>query len=153
MPTITPDHCYTEIDEAARLTEPFLISVPDAERLALQSRFVRNQFEAEILSELGARIRRATLLEPSAVPGDLVTMNSRVVLREVDTGRQHVLTVVFPSRANSRRGWVSVLTPIGSILLGARAGQTITCPMSGAIVTVVVDAILHQPEAAGDYYG
>ncbi len=151
MPTITPEHF--EVNEPVIQAEPFLISVPDAERLALQSRFVRNQFEAEILEEIGARIRRATLLEPSAVPRDLVTMNSRVVLRETDTGRQHVLTVVFPSCANPRKGRVSVLTRIGSILLGARAGQTLTCPMSGAIVTVVVDAILHQPEAAGDYYG
>ena len=151
MPMITPEHF--EVDEPATQTEPFLISVPDAERLALQSRFVRNQFEAEILGEIGARNRRATLLEPSAVPGDLVTMNSGVVLREVDTGRQHVLTVVFPSCANPRKGRVSVLTPMGSILLGARTGQTLTCPISGVIVTVVIEAILHQPEAAGDYYG
>ena len=153
MSTINPDHFDTEVEGAASQIEPYLITIPDAERLALQSRFVRNQLEAEILSEIGARIRRATLLEPSAAPGDLVTMNSRVVLREVDTGRQHVLTVVFPSCANSRKGWVSVLTPIGSILLGARAGQTLTCPILGAIATVVVEAILHQPEAAGDYYG
>ncbi len=153
MPTITPDNLNGEIETAALQTEPFLISIPDAERLALQSRFVKNQFEAEMLSEIEARIRRAILLEPSAVPGNLVTMNSRVVLREVGAGRQHVFTVVFPSCANSRKGWVSVLTPIGSILLGARVGQTLTCPISGAIATVVVEAILRQPEAAGDYYG
>lgn len=78
MPTTTPDHFDTDVDAAAARTEQLFISVPDAERLALQSRFVRNQLEAEILSEIGARIRRATLLEPSNVPGDLVTMNSRV---------------------------------------------------------------------------
>lgn len=153
MPTTTPDHFDTDVEAAAARTERLFISVPDAERLALQTRFVRNQLEAEILSEIGARIRGATLLKPSNVPGDLVTMNSRVVLREVDTGRQYVLTVVFPPCANSRRGLVSVLTPIGSILLGARTGQTLTCPISGVIATVVVEAILHQPEAAGDYYG
>jgi regulator of nucleoside diphosphate kinase len=80
-------------------------------------------------------------------------MNSRVVLRNVDTGQQHVFTVVFPSCANTRRGRISVLTPLGSMLLGARTGQTLTCPISGVIANVVVDAILHQPEAAGDYYG
>jgi hypothetical protein len=94
MPTTTPDHFDTDVDAAVRRTEPLLISVPDAERLALQSRFVRNQFEAEILSEICERIRRATLLEPSAVPGDLVTMNSRVVLREVETG--------YKGRSNNR---------------------------------------------------
>jgi regulator of nucleoside diphosphate kinase len=132
---------------------PFLISVPDAERLLLQSRFVRNQLEAAILSDLEARIRTAKLLDPSAVPPDLVTMNSRIVLRDADSGCQTIFTLAFPSCATTRNGRVSILTPLGSILLGARTGQKLTCPISGAITTVVVEAILHQPEAAGDYYG
>ena len=153
MPTTALNSHETSVDGTAAGTEPCVISIPDAERLVLQSRFVRNQLEAEILSDIEARIRRATLLEPSAVPGDLVTMNSRVVLREVDTCRQHVFVLVFPSCANSRKGRISVLTPLGSILLAARVGQTLTCPMSGILTTVVVDSILGQPEAAGDYYG
>ena len=71
---------------------------------------MRNKVEAEILSDIEARIRRATLLQPATfVPGDLVTMNSRVVLREVSTGRQHVFVLVFPSCANSRKGRISVI--------------------------------------------
>src|SRR3954453_23843032 len=90
-------------DEVSSSPGPLLISVPDAERLMLQSRFVRNQFEAEILGDLETRIHAAKLLDPFAVPPDLVTMNSQVILRDVDTGRQYVLTVVFPSCANSRK--------------------------------------------------
>jgi len=152
MPTIALNSHETSVD-GARGTEPCLISIPDAERLVLQSRFVRNQLEAEILSDIEARIRRATLLEPSAVSGDLVTMNSRVVLREVDTCRQHLFVLAFASCANSRKGRISVVTPFGSILLGSRVGQTLACPISGIVTTVVVDSILRQPEAAGDYYG
>lgn len=153
MPTIAPNSHDTHIDGGPPPSEPFFLSIPDAKRLLLQSRFVRNQLEAELLSDIEARIRRATVLEPSAVPGDLVTMNSRVVLREVDTCRQYVFVLAFPSCANSRKGRISVLTPLGSILLGARVGQMLTCPISGVMTTVVVNAILCQPEAAGDYYG
>lgn len=153
MPTASPDDLDTHDDGAASQREQFLISIPDAERLSLQSRFVRNRFEAEILGDIETRIRSGTLLDPSAVPGDLVTMNSRVVLREVETGRQYVFSLVFPCSADSPKGRVSALTPLGSILLGARTGQTLTCPVAGVIVKVVVEAILHQPEAAGDYYG
>jgi regulator of nucleoside diphosphate kinase len=140
-------------DEPVAQSAPFVISLPDAERLALQSRFVKNQLEAEILSDIEARIERAALLEPDAVPPDLVTMNSRVVLRDVDTGRRLVLSVVFSCCANSRKDRISVLTPLGSILLGARAGQTLVGPVSGTSITFVVEVILHQPEAAGDYFG
>jgi regulator of nucleoside diphosphate kinase len=153
MATMTADSLDTRAHDTSPETGTILISVPDAERLALQCRFVTTRLEAEILSEIEALIRRATLLEPAAVPRDLVTMNSRVVLRDLDTGRQHVFTVVFPSCAKRSRGRISVLTPLGSMLLGARTGQTLTCPVSGVIATVVVEAILHQPEAAGDYYG
>ena len=44
-------------DEVSSPSAPLLISVPDAERLMLQSRFVRNQFEAVILGDLETRIR------------------------------------------------------------------------------------------------
>jgi regulator of nucleoside diphosphate kinase len=131
----------------------FSISAPDAERLLLQSRFVRNPLEAAILSDLVDRIHGAIVLDPSAVPSDLVTMNSRIALREVESGRRMILTLVFPPCANARKGKVSILTPLGSILLGARVGQQLTCLISGSIPTVLVEAILRQPEAAGDYYG
>jgi regulator of nucleoside diphosphate kinase len=130
-----------------------LITVPDAERLGIQSGFVRNQLEAVLLSDLEARIRQATLLDPADVPPDLVTMNSRVLLGELDTGRQVILSLVFPSCANPRRGKLSVLTPLGSVLLGARTGQTLTYLISGTMAAVIVKSILYQPEAAGDYYG
>ncbi len=129
------------------------ITVPDAERLLLQSRFVRNQLEAEILADIEALIMRATLVDPAAAPPDLVTMNSTIALREVDTGNQHVFTLAFPSSANGSKSRISVLTPLGSILLGARTGQIVTCPLSGTITRAQVESILHQPEATGDYYG
>lgn len=154
MPTtIAPGSLITPTAEIPAPPGPLLISVPDAERLLLQSRFVKNSLEAEILIDLEARIRQAKLLEPSEVPPDLVTMNSQIVLRDVSRGRQMIFTLVFPSCANFRKGKVSVLTPFGSILLGARTGQTLTCPISGEIATVEVEGILRQPEAAGDYYG
>ncbi len=153
MATIALSGVDALADAAPAQRGPHLMSLPDAERLGLQSRFVKSQVEAEILRDIEDRIRRATLLEPSAVPADLVTMNSQVALRDVDTGRRYILTLAFPACANAQKGQVSVLTPLGSILLGARAGQKLICPISGVMATVVVEAILRQPEAAGDYYG
>jgi regulator of nucleoside diphosphate kinase len=131
----------------------FLFTVPDAERLQIQSGFVRNQLEAELLCDLESRISQATLLDPADVPPDLVTMNSRLLLRDVETGHPMTVTLVFPTCANPRKGRISVLAPLGSMLLGARLGQTLTSPISGQLATVIVESILYQPEAADDYYG
>src|SRR3954453_17475474 len=86
--------CYSNAGSSS--VRPLLISVPDAERLMLQSRFVTNQFEAEIQSDLETRIRAAKPLDPFAVPADLVTMNSQIILRDVDSGRPYTLTLAFP---------------------------------------------------------
>jgi regulator of nucleoside diphosphate kinase len=131
----------------------FAMSAPDAERLLLQSRFVRNRVEAEIYNNLEACIRKARLLDPSEVPPDLVTMNSQILLRDVENAREFVFTLAFPSRANAKKGRISILTPLGSVLLGARKGQRLTCPIDNTVSTVVVESILHQPEASGDYRG
>jgi regulator of nucleoside diphosphate kinase len=140
-------------DEVSSAPRPLRITVPDAERLMLQSRFVRNQFEAEIQGDLETRIRAARHLDPFAVPPDLVTMNSQVILRDVDTGLPYTVTLAFPSCGDWRKGRISVFTPLGSTLLGAHAGQTLNCPILGRMATVTVEAVLHQPEAAGNVYG
>ncbi len=66
MATIALNRHDTSIGGALPQTEPFVLSIPDAERLALQARFVRNKLEAEILTDMEARIGRATLLEPAS---------------------------------------------------------------------------------------
>lgn len=153
MQASSPGSLDQRTDGASAQQVPLLFTVPDAERLLLQSGFVRNQLEAQLLRELEARVRQATLLDPADVPPDLVTMNSRVLLRESDTGRHMTVTLVFPSCANQRKGKISVLAPLGPMLLGLRLGQTLTCPVSGTLATVIVESILYQPEAAGEYYG
>ena len=138
---------------AARARRPFLISLPDAERISVQSRFVKNRFEAAILTELESRILGGTIIDPAEVPADLVTINSRVLLRHTAGAWRRVITLVLPSCLNRQKGHVSVLTPLGSILLGARTGDHLTGPFPAGVATAVVESILHQPEAAGDYYG
>jgi len=57
---------------------------------------------------------------------------------------------VYPKDANADRGWVSVLAPLGSALLGLRVGQEIDWRMPGGVRRVRVLAVPYQPEAAGD---
>lgn len=153
MQATSPGSLDVRTDGASAQPVASLFTVPDAERLLIQSGFVTSQLEAELLSELEARVRQGALLDPADAPPDLVTMNSRLLLRDVDTGQHITVTLVFPSCANQRKGRISVLTPLGSMLLGARLGQTLTSPISGTVATVIVESILYQPEAAGDYYG
>jgi hypothetical protein len=86
MPKIDSRPLDFRADVVPSQGEAFLISVPDAEHLALQSGFVRNQLEAETLREIEARIRCAKLLNRLPCPtGDDEVASG---LREMDAGRQ-----------------------------------------------------------------
>lgn len=98
-------------------------------------------------------IGRAQVVPQTAIPPDVVTMNSRVKVRDATTGQIKELTLVYPKDANPDAGCVSVLAPIGSALLGLHLGQTIEWPLPGGRTKrLTVVEICYQPESAGDYH-
>ncbi len=88
-------------------------------------------------------LEHATVVASDAMPADVVTMNSRVVLRDVQTGERRTVCVVYPPDADPAKALISVLTPTGMALLGATPGGVIECEeRQGARV----EEVLHQPE-------
>lgn len=103
--------------------------------------------------QLHRRLEEAVLVEPDLVPADCVTMNSRVQLRYHSTGEERVVRLTYPrhgSAPDADPECVSVLSPVGAALLGARRGAAIRWESpSGPTEGTVVD-VLYQPEASGD---
>ena len=95
----------------------------------------------------------AAIVVPSNdVAPDVVTMYSRVLLKDPDTGERKKLTLCYPPDADLAQGFVSVLSPVGWSLLGAGAGRTVRWPTpSGEQKAGEVLEILFQPESGGDY--
>lgn len=88
-----------------------------------------------------------------AVPPNVVTMYSQVLLaRPRESAPYYKVTLCYPQDAEPSQGVVSVLSPIGTSLLGLRVGDTAqwTSP-HGEPKSAMVMAILFQPEASGDY--
>lgn len=100
------------------------------------------------IDQLDAELERAYLVPSSEIPPDVVTMNSRVVLRDLDTRDEIELTLVFPRDANMDEHRVSVLAPLGTAILGYRAGDVIEWQMPGRTRHLEVERVLYQPEAA-----
>lgn len=79
----------------------------------------------EIAEDLIAEIERATIVVDSRLPKTVVRMGSEVEF-ETDDGRlRRRVTLVLPAEADISRGRISVLTPIGTALIGLSAGQSI----------------------------
>jgi len=105
--------------------------------------------DRQSLEALQGELDRAHIVEPTAIPHDVVTMNSRVRLTDVETNEEQVYTVVFPSEANLEQRKISILAPIGTAILGYRVGDTVEWRVPGGVRTLRIEEILYQPEAAG----
>lgn len=93
----------------------------------------------------------APTVVPADVPPDLVTMHSRIELAEVEGESPGTLTLCYPTEADAAHGAVSVLSPVGTALLGRRVGTVArwTTP-DGRDHAARIVAIPYQPEASGD---
>lgn len=126
----------------------------DVERLRKLLEGVRlwSSKDREHLEALGAELDRAHVVSPQEIPGDVVTMNSAVLVRDLDSGTEMALTLVFPSDTGLELGKISILAPVGTALLGYRVGDTIEWKVPGRVRRLRVERMLYQPEAAGDFH-
>jgi regulator of nucleoside diphosphate kinase len=70
-----------------------------------------------------------------------------------DSGAVRILTLTYPHAAREAEGCVSVLSPLGVQLLGAREGDVVTWPEpEGRATKMVIDEVIFQPEASGDWH-
>ena len=106
----------------------------------------------QLVAKISDMIDNAELLSSYDVPPDVVTMYSQLLLADTKTGEESKLTLCYPVDAAPAEGLVSVLTPVGSSLLGLKVGQPAswTTPL-GEESSANIVAILFQPEQSGDY--
>ncbi|MBV6391871.1 MAG: Regulator of nucleoside diphosphate kinase [Anaerolineales bacterium] len=107
--------------------------------------------KSEYLEKLQVEIRRAVVVSPQDIPGDVITMNSIVSLKDMDTGEEETYTLVFPEDSNLEQGKISVLAPIGTAMLGYKVGDVFEWSVPAGTRRLQVIKIIFQPEASGNY--
>ena len=104
------------------------------------------------LAELIAELQRAEVVPSDEVPSDVVTMNSTVVLRDLDTGEEETYTLVYPNHADIARNRLSVLAPIGTAILGYQVGDVVRWRVPAGMRRLRVEDVLFQPERVGAFH-
>lgn len=79
----------------------------------------------DLSDDLLNELERANIVDDAAVPADIVRMGSTATYRK-DTGQEQEVTLVYPVDADIAAGRISIMTPIGTALIGLRVGQSIT---------------------------
>lgn len=103
------------------------------------------------LKLLEGELRRAVLVDAREVPTDVITMNSRVELQDLDRAEKMVFTLVFPRDANVEEDKISILAPLGTGMIGYRVGDEFEWKVPHGVRRLKVTKVLYQPEAAGDF--
>jgi regulator of nucleoside diphosphate kinase len=96
-------------------------------------------------------LKRAEIVDPEDIPPDVVTMNSRVRFTDIESGKELMFWLVFPEEADIFEGKISILSPIGSSLIGYKVGDIFEFETQSRARKLRIEEILYQPEAVGHY--
>lgn len=134
--------------------KPIYITEFDLERLQklLWEAQSTDYRKSDYLEKLQIEIRRAVVVSPQDIPSDVITMNSVVCLKDVDTGEEETYTLVFPEDSNLEQGKISILAPIGTGMLGYKVGDTFEWNVPAGKRRLQVIKIIYQPESSGDFH-
>jgi regulator of nucleoside diphosphate kinase len=109
----------------SRAKPRIVISADDYERLSTLAHAARNRMP-DLAAELAEEIGRAQVLAKGRYLKHIVRMGTEVEFRDDTTGKVREVVLVYPEEADISQGKVSVLTPVGTALIGLSTGQSIT---------------------------
>lgn len=107
-----------------------------------------SSIEAEKLMK---ELDTAQIVEPEAIPSNVVTMNSIVKLSFLNNNKQVQFQIVYPDQANLKENKISIFSPIATALIGYKVADEIEWIVPAGLTNIRIDKIIYQPEAAGDY--
>lgn len=124
-----------------------VITKGDHQRLSslLKSDYVQAIGDKPYLTGLRDELAIAQIVEPEEIGAEVVTMNSKVRLLDLDINEDEIYTLVYPAQADIAKSKLSILTPIGTAILGFQVGDILT----GLASRIRIEEVIFQPEREG----
>lgn len=129
---------------------PIIMTKADHEELScaiVAADKLSERARAEITA-LRRELERAEIVPPDEVPPDVITMNSRAQLLDLETNERMEFTLVLPAQADIEEGKISILAPLGTAMLGYRVGDEFEWAVPYGYRRLRVTGIEFQPEAS-----
>lgn len=127
-----------------------ILSDVDHQRLEalVESARYDTRVHPDYLDALEGELKRARVVPQSDVPDEVITMNSVVRLRDLDTDELDQFQLVYPVDADMAQHRISVLAPVGTAILGYQLGDIIEWPVPAGLRRLRVEMVSYQPEMA-----
>jgi regulator of nucleoside diphosphate kinase len=126
---------------------PIILSAEDYGRLSILANAARKRMP-DLADELADEVGRAHVLATGELPRNVVCMNSEVEFRDEATGKIQRVTLVYPDDADISERKVSVLTPVGTALIGLRSGSSISWTTPKGEVRRLTVVSVREPQTA-----
>ncbi len=104
----------------------------------------------ETWSNLKHVMSRSRRVKPKKIKPTVVTMNSQFLLKDLDSGKKEIYTLVYPGEDHAEENRISILSHLGVNVIGCTIGSVIHAN-SGTNRYLVIEDVLYQPEAHGQY--
>ena len=126
-----------------------IISIVDYGRIMSK---LENDLNYDVLPELLHRLylilKRARIIPWEQVPSDLITMNSRLLLKDLNTLKTRIVRLSYDEK-NETNEEISIYHPLALACLGQREKSVISCFENNQAQIFQVEKILFQPEEKG----
>ncbi len=109
--------------------------------------------DAAYLERLEEELDRAKVVDPRDIPDDVVTMNSSILVKDLDTNEEKTFVLVFPGKVNMTENSISILAPVGTALIGYKEGDVIDWEVPAGTKRIQIIKVIYQPERNGNYDG
>lgn len=128
-----------------------ILSEPDRRRLQTLLEVGEKNFPVgdRYLQALRGELQRASVVPAGKVPADVITMNSRVLLYDLDLKETEEYTLVYPEDADITLDRISVLAPIGTAILGYRVGDIVEWYVPAGLRRLRVEAVVPKSRRNG----
>lgn len=123
------------------------ITPPDRARVERLMLFcdLFNAAERTNIRRLYYEVSRGRVVRAAQMPDNVVTTNSRIILKEKGSGAALDLVLVFPDDADDALGRVSILAPIGAALFGRQVDDLVECPTSKGVRRYIIQQTTYLP--------
>lgn len=111
----------------------------------------KQDIELKNIDSLFNEIKRAEKIDSKKISPKIITMNSVVKVLNEETKNQIIIKVVYPEEADFKKGFVSILSPLGTALLGYEKGDKVFFNAPKGKVKITIQDIKYQPESEGEY--
>ncbi len=95
------------------------------------------------ITDLISELEKCEIINQKEALKDIVTINSKVSFKFLDSDKEMSYLIVLPQDADVKAGKISVLSPIGTALIGYSAGDILEWDLPSGVKKIKIQKVDH----------